>query len=98
MSAENVEIVRRGYEQWLATGEFLLEHAAPDFVWDMSTFQGWPERQTYPGIEGARQFIADWAEAWETWELPVEGHIDGCRCTRARRKLSTLLGCRRVCS
>jgi ketosteroid isomerase-like protein len=76
MSQENVETVRRGYEHWLRTGELLLEDADSDFVWDMSTFDGWPERQTYPGIEGARQFLADWAEAWETWEVEVRDHID----------------------
>ena len=42
------------HEQWLATGELRLDNAAPDFVWDMSTFHGWPERQTHPGAEGAR--------------------------------------------
>ena len=68
--------MRRGYEHWFGTGEFLLEDPDPDFVWDMSTFAGWPERQTYPGVEGARQFIADWDEAWETWEVEVEDHID----------------------
>jgi len=76
MSHENVEIVRRGYERWLATGELLAENASADFVWDMSTFRGWPERQTYPGAEGAREFIADWDAAWEDWEVVVEDYID----------------------
>jgi hypothetical protein len=34
----------------------------------MFTFKDWPERQTYEGIEGARQFMADWLEAWDDWE------------------------------
>jgi hypothetical protein len=38
----------------------------------MSTFRGWPERKTYPGIEGAREFLRDWLDAWEDWELEVE--------------------------
>jgi SnoaL-like domain len=76
MSEENVEVVRRGYEQWLATGELLPEITHPDFAWDMSTFRGWPEQQTYPGIEGARQFNADWAGAWDDWEIEAEDYID----------------------
>ena len=77
MSQENVEIIRRGYEHWFATGElFRGENAHPDFVWDMSTFRGWPEQQTYPGIEGARRFNAEWAEAWDDWEIEVEDYID----------------------
>jgi ketosteroid isomerase-like protein len=42
----------------------------------MSTFHGWPEQQTYVGIEGARQFIAEWTRAWDDWELEVEDMID----------------------
>jgi ketosteroid isomerase-like protein len=76
MSQENVEIVRRGYEHWIATGDPLPEVFHADFVWDMSTFRGWPERQTYPGIEGGREFMADWSEAWEDWEVDVEDYID----------------------
>jgi hypothetical protein len=31
MSRENVEIVRRGFEHFMATGEFLAENTHPDF-------------------------------------------------------------------
>jgi hypothetical protein len=48
MSAEDLEIMRRGYESFIATGELV----DPQFVWDMSTFRGWPERQAYEGSEG----------------------------------------------
>jgi ketosteroid isomerase-like protein len=75
MSQENVERLRRGYELWLATGDF-PDDTHPDFVWDMSTFRGWPERPTYPGSEGAREFLANWNAAWEDWELEVEDYID----------------------
>ena len=43
MSQENVEIIRRGYERWKATGEV---RAHPDFVWDVSRL-GWPDQQIY---------------------------------------------------
>jgi hypothetical protein len=39
MSAENVETVRRGYEHYIATGDFLEGIVHPDFVWDMSAFR-----------------------------------------------------------
>jgi len=71
LSEENVEIIRRGYEYWIATGEF---RAHADFVWDVSKL-GWPDRQIYPGGEGA-QFLAEWADAWDDWELEVEDYID----------------------
>jgi ketosteroid isomerase-like protein len=71
MSQENVEIVRRGYAHRQATGEFLEEIIASDFVWDMSTFRGWPEQQVYEGIEEARRFIREWTAAFDGWEIEV---------------------------
>jgi ketosteroid isomerase-like protein len=76
MSAENVATVKRGYDHVIATGELLMEIAHPDFVWDMSTFRGWPEQKTYEGIEGARQFLSDWTSAWEDWQLELKDLID----------------------
>ena len=71
MSQENVEIVARGFAHYQETGEFLDEASAPEFVWDMSTFTGWPEKQVYEGIEGAREFMRAWLDAWDDWELEV---------------------------
>ena len=65
MSQENLEIVRRRYERLGATGEPFTETetTASDFVWDMSTFRGWPEQQTYEGVEEARGFLRNWIES-----------------------------------
>ena len=76
MPDDNVEIVRRGYAHFAANGSIDPGVTAEDFVWDMSTFRGWPEQQTYDGREGARQFIADWSGAWEEWELDLEELVD----------------------
>jgi len=76
MSQENVDVVRRGFEHFRATGDFLPELVDPEFVWDMSSFRGWPEQKAYPGLEGARQFMQDWLSAWEDWELEVEALHD----------------------
>jgi ketosteroid isomerase-like protein len=76
MSAENVEVVRRGYADFVETGDVSEEFVGPGFVWDMSTFGNWPERQTYEGVEGARQFLADWTGAWEDWSLELKELLD----------------------
>jgi ketosteroid isomerase-like protein len=76
MSAENVEIVRRAYADFVETGDVSEEFVGPGFVWDMSTFGNWPERQTYEGVEGARQFLADWTSAWEDWSLELKELLD----------------------
>ena len=76
MSEENVEVVRRGYEQFIATGDLIVGAATPDFVWDMSNFHGWPEQQAYEGVDGARTFLSEWTDAWEDWELELEALYD----------------------
>jgi ketosteroid isomerase-like protein len=77
MSQENVEIVRRGYAHWKATGgagEGEIR-AHPDLVWDVSEL-GWPDQQIYRGPAGAMQFNAEWADAWDDWEMEPEDYID----------------------
>src|SRR6478736_5097755 len=49
---------------------------APDYVWDMSTFAGWPEQQLYHGVDGARQFLADWRAPFDKWGLHDHELID----------------------
>ena len=72
MSQENVEIIRRGYERWTATGKVL---APDDLVWDVTNL-GWPGQQIYQGREGADRFNAEWADAWDGWEMEVEEYVD----------------------
>ena len=99
MSQENVEIVRRRYEHLVATGEHFTETeiTAPDFVWDMSKFRGWPEQQIYEGVEEARGFLRNWIATWDDWELEVEAlHDAGDKVVaivrqRGRSKTSGLL-------
>ena len=72
MSQENVEVIRRGYEDWAATGEL---QTPTDLVWDVSHL-GWPDQQIYQGAEGAHQFLAEWADVWDDWELEAEDYVD----------------------
>jgi ketosteroid isomerase-like protein len=76
MSEENVASLAEGYERFRETGDFEEERFDPEFVWDMTTFRGWPEAQTYAGIEGAREFMATWVDAWDDWELEIEALHD----------------------
>lgn len=76
MSQENVELVRYGYEQFLATGKPASDVLTADFVWDMSTFIGWPEQQTYEGVDGVQAFLNQWLENWDDWRLELESLHD----------------------
>jgi hypothetical protein len=71
VSQENVDLVQRAYERFLATGTPAVEVFHSDFVWDMSKFRGWPEQRMYPGIEGTRQFLNDWLASWDEWQLEL---------------------------
>jgi ketosteroid isomerase-like protein len=72
MSQENVELIKRGFERWLATGEL---RAPAGLVWDVSKL-GWPDQQMYSGAEGARQFNAEWADTWDDLKFEVEDYVD----------------------
>jgi ketosteroid isomerase-like protein len=72
VSRERVETVQRVYEHLMATRELPAEAFEPDYVWDMSSFRGWPERPTYDGVEGAREFLGDWLGMWDDWEARIE--------------------------
>jgi ketosteroid isomerase-like protein len=76
LSRENVEIVRRGWEHFLATGELLEDIIAPAFAWDMSRFRGWPEKRLYEGIDGTNAFLQDWTQPFDDWEIEVEAFHD----------------------
>lgn len=87
MSQADLELVRKGYERFRETGVMDGEFTAHDFVWDMSKFRGWPEQQTYEGVEGARAFLREWTEAWHDWELQlVELHDAGDRIVAIMRQ------------
>jgi ketosteroid isomerase-like protein len=77
MSRENVEIVRRGYEEFARSRAFVADLATPDFVWDMTHFHGWPEQQVYEGVQGAERFLRDWLSAWDEWDLQAQELLDG---------------------
>jgi ketosteroid isomerase-like protein len=72
VSETNVELVRRAYAHTLATGQVYAEGFAPDFVWDMSNYEGWPEQQRYDGVDGAQRFLDDRLGAWDDWELDIQ--------------------------
>jgi ketosteroid isomerase-like protein len=76
MSRENVELVRRAYDYFRSTGAPAAHEMSPDFVWDMSTFAGWPEKQVYEGPDGALEFLTAWVSAWEDWELETLEFVD----------------------
>jgi ketosteroid isomerase-like protein len=75
MSQENVELVAEGLREFQATLR-AAEPAAADFVWDLSTLEGWPDAVQYVGPEGFNEFIAKWTEAYDEFEQRTEELFD----------------------
>jgi ketosteroid isomerase-like protein len=90
MSQENVELVRSGIDAYNRRDwDALLEHAGPDFVWDMSRSIG-PNRGMY-SVDQFRSWVEDlWAtfeehrfeadefiEAGENVVVPITVHATG---------------------
>lgn len=71
VSRENVEIVRQIFVDFNAT-QSLPDEVAADFVWDMSTFQGWPGAQKYRGRDAFMEFFKSWVSPYDDWSQEVE--------------------------
>jgi ketosteroid isomerase-like protein len=80
MSEENVDLVRRAFEEFLAGrrdfGEGIVH---PDVVWDASRMDLLDSSGIYHGPEGVRGFWREWLSAWETLEFEYEMRDAGDR-------------------
>jgi ketosteroid isomerase-like protein len=75
MSQENVELVAERLRTFQATLR-ATDTTAPDFVWDLSTLDGWPDAPEYFGPEGFNEFFARWTEAYDEFEQRLDDVID----------------------
>lgn len=75
MSA-NSDLVRRAYAGFNERGTPDPARFTDDFVWDMSTFTGWPEKPRYPGYDGANEFLRNWIESFDDWALELRDAVD----------------------
>ncbi len=73
MSQENVEIVKRLLEDFIAIGP---DATPADFIWDMSTFRGWPDQPVFHGVEGFAEFMSAWRAPYDDWSVAVEQVLD----------------------
>ena len=74
MSQENVEIVRRMWDAFLAADvQTALSFYAPDVEWDGTNL---PDGQIGSGHEAILGHVARWAEAWNDWTVEVERVVE----------------------
>ena len=73
MSQENVELVQRGWEHFMATGEPLWEEVHEDFeIHDHDIL----DAHEYRGRAGYARWLEDWGAAWAEFSVELEEIID----------------------
>jgi ketosteroid isomerase-like protein len=75
MSRENVEVVAASLREFKTT-QRPTQFQAPDFVWDMRAFRGWPDEPEYRGLDGFMEFFTKWIEPYDEWDMDVEDLVD----------------------
>jgi ketosteroid isomerase-like protein len=74
MSQENVEIVRRVWDAFLAADfQTALSFYAPDVEWDGTNL---PDGQIGRGHEAILDHITGWVEAWDDYTVEVERVVE----------------------
>jgi hypothetical protein len=73
MSQENVELLRRAMQEFLAGDrDFGAGLVHPDVEWDASDMDLLDTTGFYRGPEGVREFWRKWLSAWETVQFEYE--------------------------
>ncbi len=76
MSKEQAEGVARIFSDQLPGVYQMLAATADDFVWDTTTFEGWPEPREYHGFQGFVEFLVKWVEPYDEWRIDVDDIVD----------------------
>jgi len=73
MSQANVELLRRGLDHFVSTGEPAWEQIHPNVeVYDHDI----PDAGDYRGHAGYAKWLQDWADAWESYTAEPDRYID----------------------
>ena len=76
MSEENVEVIRRGYEEFAAgrLADYLEGVAHAEFELDMSSWG--PAAYRYRGLDGFQKFLRSLDQLWERFDIEPERFIE----------------------
>ena len=74
MSEDNVELVRGMLADFSAFNR-VLALLAPDFVWDLSTFEGWTGQDKFQGPDAFIEFMRSWMEPYDDLRLETEAVV-----------------------
>ena len=74
MSAENVDLIRRGYAHHAETGDIFAPAFHEDVEWHVAADQ--PDSDVYRGIDAVREFIQSWPTAFEGFRADIQEVLD----------------------
>jgi ketosteroid isomerase-like protein len=75
VSENNVELVRGMLADFSAFNR-VLALLAHDFVWDLSTFEGWTGQDEFHGREAFIEFMRSWTEPYDDLRLETEEVVE----------------------
>ncbi len=77
MSQENVELVRSVYAAY-NEGDWDGARNAyhPDVIWDLSTYEGWPDTTEFSGPGAVVDWLRDWAAIYSSYYSKIDQIFD----------------------
>jgi ketosteroid isomerase-like protein len=75
VSRGNVELVRSMLTDFSAFNR-VLGVLAPDFVWDLSGFEGWTGQSKFEGRDAFIGFMRSWTDPYDDLELETERIVE----------------------
>jgi ketosteroid isomerase-like protein len=77
MSQENVELVRSTYAAYNeGDWEGARDAYHPDVVWDLSTYEGWPDTTEFFGPDAVIDWQRDWASIYSNYFSKIDRIFD----------------------
>ena len=75
VSQGNVELVRSMLADFSAFNR-VLAVLAPDFVWDLSAYEGWTGQERYEGADAFIEFMRSWTDPYDDLQLETERIVE----------------------
>ena len=77
MSQENVDLVRSAYAHY-NDGDWEGARNAyhPDVIWDLSTYEGWPDTTEICGADALLDWLRDWAAIYSDYYSRIDQIFD----------------------
>ena len=77
MSQENVELVRSAYAAYNeGDWEGARDMYHPEVIWDLSTYEGWPDTTEISGADAVIDWLRDWASIYPDYYSKIDQIFD----------------------